>query len=57
VFDLGFWLTFVAAVPAGVGGALLGSQAVDRLLANRRPRAEEPGERPAAQPQRISGPR
>ena len=29
VFDLSFWLMFIAAVPAGVGGALLGAKAVD----------------------------
>jgi hypothetical protein len=29
VFDIGFWLTCIAAVPAGVGGALLGARAVD----------------------------
>ncbi len=26
MFDLGFWLTLVAAVPAGIGGALLGDR-------------------------------
>jgi len=31
--DLNFWLTLIAGVPAGVGGALLGDRAVGWYLA------------------------
>lgn len=42
MFDLEFWLTFVAAVPAGYGGALLGARVVDWLRGDPRPAAATP---------------